>query len=841
MNSKIKGFECLGPKIRQMRRLIPLLLASSFLGCGSDSAQISANNFSLSGNGSSVAEIPDPAGTVRGQVLLDQPAVGAEILFFAPDGTPLPTLGPVVSKEAGLFVGQLLVPVADFRVVARLNGEAYAADYRGYQVGEHMAITPLTNLVSAYMSAHSTSLEASSVAVRALLGLPETFDLRHDMAVSTQRSGFVASNYLAEARASGQNASQDGISSFAVSYLSRTPAPQADPQYPEVPGPSNAIFESAQAKLATAQALQLGVAVITSVLQFVGVPGVPVIGWALTIFTGDVFGDPQQIMLRAISEEIKMLSQELSQVQDAIEKDILLTSFNRQYGASYSQEISYFQARALTLQQSFSISTSNTVSNITTDLTSTTTLSHLQSVHDTLMSAAGVPGLLQQAETLVQLNQNPFYCNATRYSPIQQVFLVFYAIQSMGIRVIVEGFNGSTPSQPNSARLWFERFQTNAAGQASMIPQPMVNDQLIYQRNSGHLFFQNSMPPQPHPGPAETATKKLRVGPFKYWRVATQGDYKHLFGDDRFGIDLNQLRNQENFKMSSSPNNNNSNYRYGTDEGYVLELDKGFPYVAYVFNRDDDTLWVDSGDNLPYMVVADLQRSFNELHSSQPEIFLPMARLQSLRIENVAGEGRLRALGNYSLEIDGRSQAMNDVDITHLVQWSSTNSALGIQNAPASNKIQRLSTTPAIRFGPGVYTWHGNGEATVTASLFDSFDPALKVFSADLKLTQQNYTPQIASILISPKRPRTLGVPTVSDLYPIVFYQDGSSAQAVNNISWSVQDENGTAIPATVAEVKLVNTQYQLDIHSRLGAFPSTLNITATTQNGKSDTVTVTY
>ena len=790
-----------------------------------------------------------------GQVNLDRPVAGATVEFFRLDGTPIATSGPVVTDITGVFRANLAERSATFLSVASsVEGgvtEAYAAEVEGLNpTSEMVFINPLTNLVAAYHREHpELSLAESTRAVSAGLGLPPDHDPRYHLMQGSHRKGFDVPTYLRHARAATR-ARTDGAAwntPFVTTVVRSLSSPSNDPP---VVVPTNPIFESASGTYWSKEGVQLGVAVVSTALQLDGIPAGALIGWSVNLLLGGGGSNGEQAAFQALANEIFELGQEVEAVY-----------------ANLSQEIdhAFFSAAALNLieqlapikalQQTYSsyLSSGMTASQqqtLVSQLTNPAFTSLLPAIHDGQMGASGfgATGLLQAAGNLVHLRDRPFFSNLAHFQPLMSEFTYFAGQQTSAMNLIVEAYHGQVPPNPELARVTYDQYSRNLATQATALPQPLDSDDVVYVRSAGLLFYRY-VHGRATQHEAEELASAFQVGHYTKWRVANSSDILALIDPKRqFSIDELKAAGFDFTATEADPTNrDHSHYFIAGNDNISFPLDKGTGPIFGVRRevagpngnpaQEPENKWDDY--HYCWMLVADAR-------DQDPSLLPALGQLTSLEVVSGPGD-TVRAQGAFNVNhtdyaapyiwnnqindvgFKTGTQVVSGIELTSRVSWASSNpSILRVGNLPANNTGVRLPTTPsALNFGPGVLTWLAPGSTDVTATAHLPFADGLPTLTGSLSLTNNSVPPaELQAVLISPKNSIITAAPSVTSLYLVGFYSDGTSRN-LTEATWTASQPQ--------ARVVSLAGETQLDLSARPSASSFTVSATV---NGRSDTAT---
>lgn len=792
-----------------MRKLVPLLLVTGLVaGCGNDSTFSSTAPFSP-GSDSAIQPLGE---SLVGRVLLDAPLRGASVRFFTLDGAAIPTTAPVVTDGAGFFEAFFLSPPTSFRAVAQKDGESYASDFRNFSPAQHVIITPLTNLWSARQRAHPEETpEQAAASLRAGLGLPADFDLLTDMGTVGHRPGFVAVSYIREARGSGNNASSDGVSPFVAATLARLASNQT--------GAQNRIFSDPQSNAWASQGVQLGVSVVTALLMANGAPVGGIIGWGVGILLQPLTGNPSASQFQAVAAELEALGQQIEEMYLEIKQVLAETQYIEDFNRLKERTAGLIQASGQKLLDAYLNGLSSVQRDaLAAELSSVDLLTALLEIHNSQTGLSPTNGLLGQANQLVKLSSLKYYSNATVFNPLATEFHYFAGLQTQAITLLIEGFHGQEPPDTLSARTNYDVYCANLAQQATYLPQPLPSDEVIYLTQEGLIFYRRVI----GPSNSKTAQKHaagVSEGPFKKFHVASSSEV-------RAAMDAAPSKTQAGLEAMgfdfSGQVGSNANLAVAVSDGDGVDLQTGLNVTL--------SNWSLSSHH--YLLVADLTR---EQVQADPSDFVALGRLKGLRVQEDRANSCVRAFGNYTVNLKKESVPLNDVEISSLVRWSTSDSStLRIQNLPAGSNAQRLPNTPTeLTFGPGHYTWltPGSPQATVNASAQDPYDSSLRtVASANVTLTGDNVAiPTVRTIRIGPRERilNVLGAPGAQPLNFRGYRSDGTEVDLAGQ---------GT-ITASIPEVQIrnssTNPQLQIDTRPSVSQFTVTANY-----NGLQDQVT---
>ena len=490
-----------------MRRCLLVLLTLFLAGCGGNDP-----------SGDTSADVPVQTTHIVGRAVLDRPFAGATITFFTPEGTPIETAGPIVADGVGFFQADLPGQVTDFRAVASANGESYASDYEGFAASGLVMISPLTSIVAAHQDAHPTlTLAESEDAVRRYLELPPEQDLHFHMVLNAHRDGFNVARFLQQARANGLEAF---VAKVVVSVDSVGSVPP-----PPIP---NAIFQNNQTQFWTNQGIQLGVAVVSTVLQVAGIPAGALIGWAVNLILDETQGSPEQKDFQALAQEIEALGTEIEEVYQALSQEIKEQTYTNSLNDQIA-EISMIQTVREQLQDYLQNgTTASKQAALVATMTGTDFLSLLTDIHNAQMGI-GSGGLIRQLSSVVSLSELPFYSNTAQFNPLASEFNYFAGQQTAAVHLIAEGFHALPTPDPASARFWYDIYCKDVAIQASDLPQPLDSDEVVVHRTSGLIFYYQAMD-KATLDEARDFAAHFRTGRFVNWRVATSQDVEALLG-----------------------------------------------------------------------------------------------------------------------------------------------------------------------------------------------------------------------------------------------------------------------------------------------------------------------
>lgn len=822
-----------------------MLIVALVTGCSSDQDFGASSGANFESGGQSVV----------GQVNLERPVAGATVEFFRLDGTPIDTSRPVVTDVVGVFRANLAELPPTFLAVATTvqegNTESYAAEVEGLNPsGEMVVINPLTNIVAAHHQQHpELSLTQSTRAVTAGLGLPSGHDPRFHLMQGSHRRGFDVPTYLRRARAvtrartDGQGWNTPFVATV-VGSLSTSPGDQP------LIVPTNPLFENASGTYWSKEGVQLGVAVVSTVLQLDGIPAGSLIGWSVNLLLGAGGSSAEQAAFQALANEIFQLGQEVEAVYANLSEEIDQTFFS---GAALNLIERLAPIKALQQTYASYLSSGMTASQqqtLISQITSPAFTSLLPAIHDGQMGASGfgATGLLEAAGKLVHLGDRPFFSNVVHFRPLISEFTYFAGQQTSAVNLIVEAYHGQNPPNPELARRTYDQYCQNLATQATALPQPLDSDDVVYVRSAGLLFYRY-VQGRATQQEAQQIASAFRSGHYTKWRVANSSDILALIDPERqYSIVDLKAAGFDFTATEADPNNrDDSQYFIAGNDNISFRLDKGTGPIFGVrqelavgpndYPKEPENKWDDY--HYCWMLVADAS-------DQDPSLLPALGQLTSLQV--VSGPGSTaHAWGTLTINhtrhftpyilfdrvndvgFDTSTGSVSGIDVTSLVSWASSDpSILRVQNLPASDTGIRLPTTPSnLNFGPGVLTWVAPGSADVIATTRLPLSAGLPTIIGSVSLTNNSVPPaELQTVLISPKNTVINAAPSVTSLFLGGFYSDGTSRNLAE-AAWT------TSIPE--ARVVSIAGRNQLNLSARPSA--DSFTVTATV-NGRSDTAT---
>lgn len=686
--------------------------------------------------------------TVRGRALADGPMAQAQVQFLRADGTVLAT---VSTDAAGQFQANL--PEAAARAVASANGRTFASEH----LSEPVMITPLTDLVAGYHGAHpEKSLAEAEAAVKGYLRLPAHHDVRYHLVLDSPRPGFAVRNYLAS-----------GI-------------PQADiiqsidnPTNPKVP---NAVFSLDGKKYWEQEGIQLGVAVVTTLLQIEGLPFGALVGWAVNLIEGQFGGTSQ---FGQLAQAIEALAKEIDQVYLALRDEIDKVGVENQVALTNSakasidtQELAFrtilSQGSSLQIQQQLAANV--------------TSADFVQQIDALYLALTGPTGLLHNFAGLYGVSSATYYRNAEQFANMNGVFTLYASYQTRAIRLIVEGYHSLARPNPGLAQAFYDKYCFNLADEATQIPQPLDSDDVVYVRPTGLIFYRKVMPQDTYDD-AQNKARVFREAGYTGWRVATRDDLYGLVqphGADTHKARIDELKGH-GFDFST----------LNPDFPTWVGIDARSPHER-AFNLDNPE---DNSNGImntwdvnaqPYILVCNA--------SEQPDAVLP-ALTELVGVKLRAEGNRVLATGTVQGN-DGKRDSrghyggfQRDLDWTDLCSYATSDSlTLRVQNPPASgNHTTAPNYAPPVPLGAGFLTWYQPGtNVTVTATGRNPFGADMPAHVGTVTLTNTTAsTATLQKLLLGPAG-LLIDTPTASvPLSVIGFYSDGSSRYLAEGVTFT--------------------------------------------------------
>jgi hypothetical protein len=808
-----------------LRKFLPAILFASILsGCGSDGTANGPTYTAAGPSGPVDPDVPEevlPSGThVVGRALGEIPLANAPIRFFTLSGTPIATTEPVVTDGGGFYFAVLPNSETSFRVTVQKDGETYAAEYRGYSANQEAIVTPLTNLWFARMQTHpAENPEQAATALRSLLHLPASFDLRADMGTVGHRPGFVARAYLRKARSAGQNLSTDGLSTYATDLV------QAPPLTTDEGGIINGIFGDTAANAWA----PTGTSLSNSVIAYISYTGDlkignygGLIGWAMGLVLGQLTGNERASALEALGKELAKLSEEIDAIYQELSREISLSTYTLAFNLAKNRVAGPILASNQKLHDVLANGTSYAqVQALAAELTRTELTQTLATINNDQLTNPVDQGLIQRLINLSGLSSLSHYSNQVVFNPLTSEFNYFANLQTQATALVIEGYHAIQPPDPNAARNFFDQYCDNLASQASLLPQPLPDDEAIYLTGEGLLFHRRVVANSYKK--VEAAAANMTSGPFHNYRIATGRELQRLraagggnkAGLERIGFDFSALngRDPEPYKILDEKGDTFNPDSSSEGENHLKRWKGGAPYGA--------------------LLVSDLSKDLDE---NGQEGLISLGRVQALTVSDVSpastnSTGQFRATGNYTIRIDGGTRTVSNVDLTSLVRWSSDNpSLMRLQNVPSGNPRVPLPNTPTdLLLGPGVYTWYNNGSVNVTASLRDPFTQNFTLISNTKQFTKSNYVPaQLRAILLTPKNLTLSSLPSPTRLSVLGLMSDGRS------VNLSPANVTFGQIPGV--QIQSANNIFQLSLTASPPGNAFVLNVTSTGNPGIGDT-----